>query len=480
MSKRSAQIPEMDSNSNAVSIYGQDDAMEDFPVLKAFQQYMDSEQSKSRKRLIYLGVFFGVLMGIVIAVFLVMLFTISQRNQTLNDRLIDFAMKERETSHTPVVVQQPPVQQQQDSLALISLTSKIDDLQRKLVDSQRKTEDFEKAQQKVAAEAAAAAAAAVKKQTEVQQVQLTSPSPSPSAQELEIERLKLLLDAEKAKVAAEKEKLAAEKERQKKAEREAELEAYRRKHYPELYEQPKPIRKKSRRPVRIEEDEDEDVIEPEKESNVSLPKRAIQYFDEEDEDVDEPQPVPTSKPAVTKTPASTNAIAVSEVKSDKSPSPALQTPKPTVEKPVEAVAPEKKSLNPTPKLATDVTQKISEPPPAVKIPTESTPPVSTNKLTTTPSVKPAVKKVEPVVNTQVPSNPSSTSTNKVVTNSSAKLEVNNVTTSTPAKTVAKKIEPAGNTIRNEGQEVKKNTQPTEKTYTIPVEIKGSSAAWRIP
>ena len=31
---------------NAVSIYGNNDAMDDFPVLKAFQQYIDAEHAK--------------------------------------------------------------------------------------------------------------------------------------------------------------------------------------------------------------------------------------------------------------------------------------------------------------------------------------------------------------------------------------------------------------------------------------------------
>ena len=42
--------------SNAISIYGQE-GLDDFPVLKAFQQYIDAEQSKSRKRMIMLCVF---------------------------------------------------------------------------------------------------------------------------------------------------------------------------------------------------------------------------------------------------------------------------------------------------------------------------------------------------------------------------------------------------------------------------------------
>ena len=60
---------------NAVSVYTQD-AMDDFPVLKAFQQYIDAEQAKARKRLLSLGIFFGILTGAIIAVFVVMLLTV--------------------------------------------------------------------------------------------------------------------------------------------------------------------------------------------------------------------------------------------------------------------------------------------------------------------------------------------------------------------------------------------------------------------
>ena len=84
---------------NAVSIYSQSDAMDDFPVLKAFQQYIDAEHAKARKRLISLGIFFGIFTGVIISIFVVLLMNVSARNQALNDRLIDFAMKDRDRQH---------------------------------------------------------------------------------------------------------------------------------------------------------------------------------------------------------------------------------------------------------------------------------------------------------------------------------------------------------------------------------------------
>ena len=47
---------------NAVSVYSQD-AMDDFPVLKAFQQYIDAEQAKAQKRMTTLCIFFALLMA---------------------------------------------------------------------------------------------------------------------------------------------------------------------------------------------------------------------------------------------------------------------------------------------------------------------------------------------------------------------------------------------------------------------------------
>lgn len=189
----------------AVSVYGgTGDALDDFPVLKAFQQYIDAEQAKARKRLLALGSFFGVLMLAVIAIFVVLLVNVSSRNQQLNDRLVEFAMKDHGVA-APVVVQPP-----QDSAAVLAFTTKLEEMQRKLTEAQAKADkamaeaEARRVEQQAAAEAA-------------------KPKP-PTAEELEIQRLK-------AELAAEKEKAAEEQKRR----REEELEAYRRKHYPELY-----------------------------------------------------------------------------------------------------------------------------------------------------------------------------------------------------------------------------------------------------
>jgi len=250
-------IPGVDSTippQNAVSVYSQD-AMDDFPVLKAFQQYIDAEQAKARKRVLSLGIFFGILTGAIIAVFVVLLMNMAMRNQQLNDRLLDFAMKDRDR---PPVVVQPAAPSSDSSAFLASLAAKFDALQSKISESQAKK--AEEAAKPVREERPAASPAKA----------------APSAEALEIERLK-------AQLAAEREKAAVEKERR----RQAELEEYRRKHYPELYRTPAnaadarssalPSAAKRRR-AEPEDDEIEKIL---KETDVD---EAISYFDEEEDE----------------------------------------------------------------------------------------------------------------------------------------------------------------------------------------------------
>ena len=269
-------MPEIDPGipANAVSVYGQENAYEDFPVLKAFQQYIDSEQTKARKRMVLICVFFGIMMFVVIAVFVMLLVNVSSRNQALNDRLIEYAMSDRtQRASSPVVVQPAP-----DNSAVLALTARLDEMQKKLTESQ--------AAEKAAAEAAAKA----RREAE----EALKPK-GPTKEELEIERLKALLVAEREKQDKEKERERQLKERE--LQREAELEAYRRKHYPELYETPRKKNPTSRKaPVATqtnEEEHDDDLL---KEVDQILKEgEAIRYFDEDDED--EPAKKPSARKA---------------------------------------------------------------------------------------------------------------------------------------------------------------------------------------
>ena len=92
---------------NTLSILPSDGASNEFPVLKAFQQYIDAEQAKARKRMLGLSVFFIILLVVVVVTFVLVLTTVINRNQALSDRLLDYALKEREK---PAQVVQAPVQ----------------------------------------------------------------------------------------------------------------------------------------------------------------------------------------------------------------------------------------------------------------------------------------------------------------------------------------------------------------------------------
>ena len=262
-----AEMPEIDPEipEHAVSVYGQSDgAYEDFPVLKAFQQYIDSEQAKARKRMLLLCAFFGGLMFVVISVFVVLLISASSRNQMLNDRLVEYAMKDRyqRTEQPPIaaVVRSQP-SAQQDATAILALTAKLEEMQKQL------------AENKVSAEKAAAEPAKPK---------------GPTPEELEIARLKALL-------ATEREKMAVEREKQ----RQAELEEYRRKHYPELYEKKAPPAKEEVHPPKKSAN-DELLEEVDQILNES---KAVSYFDDETENdavpvkKAEPPSRPQSRPA---------------------------------------------------------------------------------------------------------------------------------------------------------------------------------------
>lgn len=69
-------------NPTPVALYGNQDAMDDFPVLKAFQQYVDSEQAKAHKRLMTVCAFFTILIFFIIGVFIFVVMNI-RSNQNM-------------------------------------------------------------------------------------------------------------------------------------------------------------------------------------------------------------------------------------------------------------------------------------------------------------------------------------------------------------------------------------------------------------
>ena len=303
---------ENDIPQNAVSVYGPESTMDEFPILKAFQEYINAEQAKARKRITALAVFFGVLLIALLAIFTTLLVKSYDDNQQLNDRLVQYVVQDRERADrehaereaaerdrieherivrekavAEAVAKAPP----KDSAAVIELTKKIEELQEKIYASQRKADDAERAraeqerkvaeQQKLMAEKdkqmAEKMAEKDKQAAEALKKAIEDAKPKgPSAEEQEIARLKALLAAEKQKQAA-----AVEKERR----RQEELEAYRRKHYPEHY-RPKTT---PSRPLTIgkidtsklpQYDDDEDLDDLPDEGS------AISYYDDEPKGTD--------------------------------------------------------------------------------------------------------------------------------------------------------------------------------------------------
>lgn len=176
---------------HAVSIFGQNEAVDDFPVLKAFQQYIDAEQEKARKRIIGLCIFFGAILVVVVTVFMVLLHGINVRNQVLGDRLVEYVMKEndrRQTTALPTATQ--------DNVALKAMTETLATIQKKLQEPDAKPLAYDTDHERMVREETA-----------------------------KIERAKKLLDQEKQRLADEKERL-----------RQIEIDRQRRKLYPELYE----------------------------------------------------------------------------------------------------------------------------------------------------------------------------------------------------------------------------------------------------
>lgn len=261
---------ENDIPQNAVSVYGSDSTMDEFPILKAFQEYINAEQAKARKRITALAVFFGVMLVAILAIFMTLLVKSYDDNQHLNDRLVDFMQQERERSdkehaERERAAAEAAARPSRDSAAVIELTKKIETLQEKIYNAQRKADDAERTlveKEKLIAEKDKQAAEALKKAIE------DAKPKGPSQEEQEIARLKALLAAEKQKQAA-----AVEKERR----RQEELEAYRRKHYPEHYRPKSP----PSRPLTIGKIDTSKLPQYDDEEDLPDEDTAISYYDDE-------------------------------------------------------------------------------------------------------------------------------------------------------------------------------------------------------
>ena len=315
-------IPEIEPDqqpSRSVSVYGSADAMDDFPVLKAFQQYIDAEQAKAQKRMTTLCIFFAIIMASVIGVFVVILMSMSQRNNSLNDQIFQMMLKDRDRSGSQVVVQSPAAPQNDAAIKFMSDTMTL--LQKQMQDQQKQMADQQlrfMEQQSKATEAAmnAAASRAVAAMTPPPSPESAGPSPEQLALEQKNQKEKERIEKSLALLKSEREKMEKERE----ALKQQQIELQRRRLYPDLYDAngnlivKKPEPKTKPQPVVVrdeDEDDEDDEIEALVAATKKLTKKAaattpstpaqapkqyvkpiqqndgtVRYFDEEDDEDD--------------------------------------------------------------------------------------------------------------------------------------------------------------------------------------------------
>ncbi len=210
----SHEIPEVDAPipPNAMRLYGQSDAMDDFPVLKAFQQYIDAEHAKAQKRMVTLCIFFVVLMVSVIGLFVVLLMNMSSRNNSLSDQLFQFMLKDRDRQNAFV---------QSGSSQSDAAVKALAEMQQKMMDQQMK---FAEEMMKNASRSATPGAIAEEEKARLDAIR----AEREKAFAAENERL---VKAQ-AELKAQRELVEKERERLK----EREIEFQRRRLYPEYYE----------------------------------------------------------------------------------------------------------------------------------------------------------------------------------------------------------------------------------------------------
>ena len=243
----------MNNNEPNISLYG-DGTGEDFPVLKAFQQYIDAEQAKARRRLLTVSIVFVITLIAVIAIFSMMVIKANNQTQTLNDRMVDLLLKDKDRS-----VEEAKAAAVQE-LTVKALNDTLEKLQKRIEDQDRKATE-------AAAVAARELAAAKKAAAEAPSVVDSSFDQRNREQEAKIQKALALLKAEKQKLADEKEKL-----------RQQELERYRREHYPEYYAKRQAA---SRAKTQIDPDDLDDV----------------RYFDDDEPEDTPVRPKASGKPA---------------------------------------------------------------------------------------------------------------------------------------------------------------------------------------
>ncbi|MDR2850408.1 MAG: hypothetical protein LBW77_07735 [Verrucomicrobiota bacterium] len=93
---------------------------ESFPVLKAFQDYIEAERSQARKRVMQLSIFFAVLMGVVVTGFLAAGSFMLRNMSEVQAKLLDVALTQKEAPPPPAPVVVQPSPALEESVRLMS------------------------------------------------------------------------------------------------------------------------------------------------------------------------------------------------------------------------------------------------------------------------------------------------------------------------------------------------------------------------
>jgi hypothetical protein len=82
---------------------------ESFPVLKAFQEYIDAERAQARKRVMMLSISFSIVLCAVVLLFLSMGVYLLKDMSALQTKLVDAALSQRNVPAPVITVTAPPV-----------------------------------------------------------------------------------------------------------------------------------------------------------------------------------------------------------------------------------------------------------------------------------------------------------------------------------------------------------------------------------
>ena len=249
-------------STTAVSLFGGDAAAGDFPVLKAFQEYIDAEQAKARKRMLGLSIFFVVLLVVVVVTFVMVLMFMTRQNQSLSDRLLDLAFKQHpaQQAPSPSAVQhvpepaQVPAKSAAEDVALRTFIEKMEKVANDISEAAKRKSEPAPAQINQAVASPGMDALTARPSPVVVQ-------PAPQALVSEEERVREQLRRQREELMKIREEAKAEKERL----RQEVIERQRRKLYPEHYAR-------------------EDARKEAEKRRKEVP--AMSYFDKADEDDD--------------------------------------------------------------------------------------------------------------------------------------------------------------------------------------------------